>query len=114
MKRLMVAAGLLTGLIVSSLCLGRQAVAADSSSEMPLSTTPEMWFYQQNLRLYEDSRAAVRRKAEVRAEQRQQRIASRKWYGYSNARPRANATPWGASYSPARIANSARPFNWRW
>ena len=83
-----------------------------SSSIAPLETTPEMWFYQQSMRLYEDPKVAVRRKAEFAAAQRQQRLATQKWYGISNARPTVNATPWGSLYSPTWTASASRPYGW--
>ena len=77
-----------------------------------LSQTPEMWFYEQQLRRYEDPRAAVREKAEFRAHQRQQRLAALEWYGFSNSRPRANPTPWGSTYSPQWVGSGGQPFSW--
>jgi hypothetical protein len=53
-----------------------------------LSATPEMWFYEQALRQYQDPKTAVRQKAEFRVAERQRRLAALKWYGLSNARPR--------------------------
>ncbi|NIL98346.1 MAG: hypothetical protein GTO62_14755 [Planctomycetales bacterium] len=50
--------------------------------------TPEMWFYVQERRRHDDPRTAVRRKAEYRAQQRQQRIAAMKAFGESKQRPR--------------------------
>lgn len=76
--------------------------------------TPEMWFYQQEMRRYEDPRAAVRRKAEYRAAQRQRRIAAMDWYGYSNSRPQANPTPFaGGPYAAGWVSNNYRyPLQW--
>ena len=108
----------------SSLSLRTQAPApsrtqksnADLAAESAASLgqmTPEMWFYQQELRRYEDPKAAVRRKAEYRAAQRQRRIAAMDWYGYSNLRPTANPTPWFGTYSPGWVSNNYRhPYEW--
>jgi hypothetical protein len=76
--------------------------------------TPEMWFYQQEMKRYDDPRAAVRRKAEYRAAQRQRRIAAMEWYGYSNSRPQANPTPFaGGAYAPGWVSNNYRhPLEW--
>lgn len=76
--------------------------------------TPEMWFYQQEMRRYDDPRAAVRRKAEYRAAQRQRRIAAMEWYGFSNLRPQANPTPFASGvYSPGWVSNNYRhPMQW--
>src|SRR5262245_59905530 len=49
------------------------------------SFTPEMWLYTQDWRRHDDPALAVRRAAEFRAEQRSQRLAAQKWYGFSNA-----------------------------
>jgi len=54
--------------------------------------TPELWVYSQEMRRHDDPAQAVRRKAEVKADQRANRIAATKWYGLSNSRPHA----WGA------------------
>jgi len=77
-----------------------------------VSMTPEMWFYEQEIRRYEDPNLAVRRKAEYRARQRMQRIAARKWYGYSNLRPRVTPTPWGVNYTPTWVSNSGNTWGW--
>jgi hypothetical protein len=76
--------------------------------------TPEMWFYQEEMRRYDDPKLAVRRKAEFRAAQRQRRIAAMDWYGFSNLRPTANPTPFtGGVYSPGWISNNNRhPMEW--
>jgi hypothetical protein len=80
-----------------------------SLSEM----TPQMWLYMQERDRHDNPKEAVRRKAEYRAAQRQRRIAAREWFGYSNARPSANADPYMAGYSPHWSANNAqRPDQW--
>lgn len=77
-----------------------------------LQATPEMWFYEQSMRQYQDPNVAVRRAAEFRAAQRQYRIESMKWYGLSNQRPRANADPIHSDYSPGWTSNSFYPYRW--
>ena len=74
--------------------------------------TPEMWFYQQQLRRYEDPQVAIHRKAEYRAEQRQQRLTSMRWYGLSNMRPYVHPTPWFSSYSPAWVGGGWDSYHW--
>jgi len=75
-----------------------------STSE--LKATPEMWFYDQQLRQYRDPKMAVREKADLRAEQRQRRLESMKWFGFSNTRPYASSDPWHGDYSPHWTSNS--------
>jgi hypothetical protein len=76
------------------------------------SPTPEMWFYEQERSRYDDPKMAVRRKAEFRAAQRSNRIASQHWYGMSNSRPTVSTTPWFGTYSPTWSSNSADPYRW--
>ncbi len=52
-----------------------------------LAPTSEMWFYQEQLRQYEDPKASLRRIAEEKAAQRRARLAAQRWYGFSNIRP---------------------------
>ena len=83
-----------------------------STTEVSPSTSPELWLYQQELRRYEDPEQAVRRKAEARAEQRMSRLAAMKWFGQSNSRPHAAATPFMDEYSPVWVGNGVHPLNW--
>ena len=77
-----------------------------------ITPTPEMWLYLQQQRRYDDPKLAIRRKAEVRAAQRRNRIAAMKWFGLSNQRPRANPTPWFGVYSPMWAAGLWEPYRW--
>lgn len=88
-------------------------LAAESAASLG-QMTPEVWFYQQELRRYEDPHAAVRRKAEFRAWQRQRRVAAMQWYGFSNSRPQANPIPWQSGvYGAGWVANNYRhPLQW--
>ena len=81
----------------------------DSSS---LSMTQDMWFYLQEQRRHDDPANAVRRRAEFKAEQRDRRLATQKWFGYYNARPQANAVPTMGTYSPTWVGNGANPSHW--
>lgn len=56
-----------------------------------LTPTPEMWFYEQSWLRYQDPKNAIRQRAEFRANQREQRLASMQWYGLSNHRPTSSA-----------------------
>ncbi len=78
-----------------------------------VAATPEMWFYQQQMQQYHDPKVAVRDKAELRVEQRQRRLASLKWFGFSNSRPVAGVDTLHGDYSPSWTANSSHyPFRW--
>jgi hypothetical protein len=90
----------------------RDARTARGTDRAPVTQTPEMWFYEEQMRRYDDPATMVRQKAEFRAQQRQRRIAAQKWYGFSKARPTVNSTPWGAMYSPSWSSNGNRPYQW--
>ena len=78
-----------------------------------VSATPEMWFYEQHLRQYQDPAVAVRRKAELRSAQRRARLASQRWYGITNSRPTAGTDPFHGDYSPTWTGgNVYHPFRW--
>lgn len=77
-----------------------------------LQPTPEMWFYQQQMRANLDPKLAVRRRAEFRGTQRQNRLASSAWFGQSKSRPTASGTPFTDSYSSSWTSNTANPYAW--
>jgi hypothetical protein len=79
----------------------------------PAQMTPEMYLYLHQLQRYEDPKQAVRRKAELKTAQRNQRLAAQKWFGVSNARPMASAQPFMDLYSPRWIGNGYNAFDWR-
>lgn len=63
------------------------------------NATPEMWFYLQEMRRYDDPSLARRRRAEMTASARRARLFSQQWYGVSNLRPSVNAVPMMYRYS---------------
>jgi hypothetical protein len=74
--------------------------------------TPELWVYSQEQQRHDDPALAVRRKAELKADQRLARLAALKWYGLSNSRPDASPTPFMSVYSPGWIGNSWSRYEW--
>jgi hypothetical protein len=84
-----------------------------SPSAGELKATPEMWFYEQYMRQYQDPKMAVRASAEFRADQRHRRLASMQWFGLSNSRPQACPDPFHADWSPGWKSNNlAYPYRW--
>jgi hypothetical protein len=59
-----------------------------------------------------DYMTPVQRIAYVKADQRRQRIAARKWFGLSNSRPIANSNPYFSAYSPAWVGSYWQPYHW--
>lgn len=78
----------------------------------PPPVTPELWVYSQEQRRHDDPAQAVRRKAELKAEQRMSRLAAMHWYGLSNSRPVASPVPFMSEYSPAWRGNGWNRFDW--
>ncbi len=84
-----------------------------SLSPGEVTPTPEMWFYEQYRRDYLDPRLAILQRAQFQSQQRQRRIAARKWFGLSNARPIANSDPFHGDYSPRWTSNDGHyPYRW--
>jgi hypothetical protein len=78
-----------------------------------LKATPEMWFYEQTMKEYKDPKNAVRANAEFAGKQRAARLASMKWFGLSNARPRVCADQVN-NYPPAWGSNTPlQPNRWQ-
>lgn len=89
--------------------------SAGSALTMPvgeLSPTPSMWFYEKEWQRYTDPKLAVRRNAELRAEQRARRLETGRWFGYSPSRPPASHTPFTGYYSPMWVGNGGHPYHW--
>jgi len=78
-----------------------------------LAATPEMWFYEQAMRQYQDPKTAVRQKAEYHAAERIRRLTALKWYGISKSRPVVHPDRLYGDYGPAwSSGNFFRPLTW--
>ncbi|MGD0899266.1 MAG: hypothetical protein ABR915_15625 [Thermoguttaceae bacterium] len=78
-----------------------------------LQATPEMWFYEQEMRQRLDPGMAVRREAEARAQERIRRIETMRWFGLSNQRPRVSIDPIHGDYAPGWTSNNTfYPYRW--
>jgi hypothetical protein len=92
---------------------GEPKVPVTTISPGELKATPEMWFYEQFMRQYQDPKMAVRANAEFQADQRRRRLAAMQWFGYSNSRPHACPDPIHGDYSPGWSSNNASyPYRW--
>jgi hypothetical protein len=70
--------------------------------------TPEMWYYQQYQQQLHNPAEMVYQRADARANQRMQRLASLKWFGYSNSRPQAGADLTGGDQQgPGWVSNNS-------
>lgn len=93
----------LAGLLVAD--TEKAAVPPDAAFEFSdnsdsQTVTPDMKFYLQEWRRHDGPARVVRLRAERRAEQRRQRLAVRKWFGYSKIRPQTSVAPWTKSSLP--------------
>lgn len=76
--------------------------------------TPEMYRYLSDLQRYGGPQDLVRQRAIREADQRKDRLNAMRWYGYSNSRPMAAATPFTSSYGPRWTGNvRGQPMQWR-
>lgn len=97
-----------------SLCLVAGAALATEGVNSRTTAEPdrdESWYYRQPT-YQPDTRAIIHQKAQVRAYQRQARLASLSWYGMYNARPTAAPTPFTSLYSPVWQMPGGQPFAW--
>lgn len=90
----------------------RQVAVAQELGQNATVDSGESWSYEQNYPERPDPRAIIQQKAMIRAQQRMDRMAAMQWYGMSNARPTASATPFMGMYSPAWQVPGGRPFAW--
>ena len=117
MQRLLMTLSVLTVLVAPA--MAQTATSRTRATTAPVaenfSGSPEVWLYQQYQREYNDPKVAVRRNAEFHRSQRQRRIASMKWFGFSNQRPSAISDPYhGGTYSPTWTGNnSLYPYRWQ-
>jgi hypothetical protein len=78
-----------------------------------LKATPEMWFYERYMQEYKNPKNAVRANAEFAAQQRANRLAAMRWFGFSNSRPRVGCDPVNVS-PPAWTSNRPlQPNQWQ-
>jgi hypothetical protein len=77
-----------------------------------VTATPEMWFYTQELRRYDDPRNAIRAQAAMKTAQRNARLAAMQWYGLSNSRPLTGVDCLHGVYAPRWVSNGYNPAEW--
>lgn len=112
MKRLSLAASILALCFATAPAGAEDAdIKAKPAAESAVSVTataatPEMWFYQQYQQEYKDPKVMIRKAAELKATERQRRIASLQWFGMSNQRPRAWSDPYNGDYSPTWVSGN--------
>jgi hypothetical protein len=97
------------------------SVAAGDFMNMPTSTNAaaaplaeeqheQSWYREQSAK--PDPKAIVQQKAQIRGQQRMDRIASMNWYGMSNSRPQGSPTPFFTRYGPTWEMPGGKPYSW--
>ena len=117
MKRLVLISSFLSAMLIGSIVTAQDLdrmnrLKGQQTPEDQVTQTEDMWFYLQELRRYDDPQVIIRSKAEKKADQRRQRLAAMKWFGWSQGRPSASATPWTGVFSPSWVGNGADPYEW--
>jgi len=97
--------------IMASSCLaaGKGNMMSTGSGDEPQE---QSWNREQTASAKTDARAYIQQRAQVRAQQRQDRIAAMNWYGMSNSRPNAATTPFTSRYSSVWEMPGGRPYSW--
>ncbi|MHB8973533.1 MAG: hypothetical protein ACYC3X_26915 [Pirellulaceae bacterium] len=117
MKRLVLTSAFIPAMLIGSILNAQDLDRINRfKSQQPsmdqVAQTEDMWFYMQELRRYDDPQVAIRAKAAKKADQRRQRLAAMKWFGWSQGRPNASSTPWTGVFSPSWVGNGADPYEW--
>jgi hypothetical protein len=117
MKRFAIA--LSAGLLVIVASAARAERPADKTpptsiiSQGEVTPTPEMWFYQQYQKQYQNPQDMVHRNADIKGAERLRRLNALKWYGMSNQRPRTGVDPINGDYAPTWVSgNVCHPNQW--
>ncbi len=100
------------GLAVSSgSCLAAGGFMSDTTTTTTDDSRHEQsWYREQSPK--PDTLAIVQQKAQVRAQQRMDRMASMAWYGMSNSRPQGSTTPFMGRYGPVWEMPGGKPYSW--
>jgi hypothetical protein len=108
LKSLTSASFVIAGLTTCS-CLA----AGDLISEQPNEDVQEhSWSREQKLPTRPDPVTIVQQKAQIRAQQRNERMATASWYGMSMSRPSGASTPFTSRYGSVWEMPGGRPYSW--
>jgi hypothetical protein len=85
---------------------------ANAENVAPPGVSQEVWAYIQEMKRTDDPKQNARRVAQFKAQQRQARLATQQWFGYSNLRPIASPMPFTGNYSPMWVGNTNNDYHW--
>jgi hypothetical protein len=102
---------LLLAFSLSQAWLAKSASAqrSNETAEAEANEEHSQWYYGNE---EAPKRTIAQQKAALRAEQRMDRLASLKWYGFTPGRPTAATMPFTSMYSPAWTRPGGQPFAW--
>jgi len=95
--------------IMATSCLAAGNMTNSGTGDEPQE---QSWNREQTTSARMDAKAYIQQRAQARAQQRQDRIASMNWYGMSNSRPNASTTPFTSRYSSVWEMPGGRPYSW--
>jgi hypothetical protein len=91
-----------------------EAAKVETPAPKEHTLTPEMYRYLSDLQRYGGPQDLTRQRAQREADLRKERLNAMRWYGYSNSRPMAAATPFTSSYGPRWTGNvRGQSMQWR-
>ena len=110
-QRILQSSVILLAILFSQVWFGNQAQAQRSSKSSAAEAADDhnQWYYGSE---ETPKKSIAQQKAELRAEQRMDRLASQRWYGFVPGRPTAAAMPFTTMYSPAWTRPGGQPFAW--
>jgi hypothetical protein len=106
-RAIVVTVGLSVG---ASACLAAGDLMSTDEKTVAEEPHEPSWYREQAIK--PDTRAIIQQKAQIRAQQRMDRMASLQWYGMSVSRPTGAPTPFTSRYSPLWEMPGGKPFSW--
>jgi hypothetical protein len=107
--KLILQVGVLSASLLAGSCFAKGTVMNADAEE---GSHEQSWSREQKTDSKQDARAIVQQKAQARAEQRNDRLASSSWYGISNSRPSGSSTPFTSRYGSSWEMPGGRPYSW--
>jgi hypothetical protein len=99
------------GMFAISPAHAQEADAPKTEAEVPETGQVDDWYYRSPGAVV-PKKSVAQQRAEFRGQQRMFRLASQRWYGYSNARPTVAAMPFTAMYRSAWQRPGGWPYHW--
>lgn len=87
----------------------------DAPTETSTETTGKDWYYgpTENQEKPKEAKSPGRLRAEQRAQQRQNRLETLRWYGISTARPLSSGMPFTSAYNPSWTRPTGPRYVWQ-